>query len=331
MTTFCQSPNVAQTIEKLVLHEQEMNARLDVEDEQDQEYAKTGLQALELEDGGGEVLRLLDADGLLLSRNVDPNILDKFQNFEAREDDVLLATYPKSGTHWVWEIVSMLKKSSPTLMSETIMPLDFLPANMLGALPSPRVLSTHMPFLRIPRDFLARDCKIVWVVRNPWDVAVSYYHFVKKLTVFEYSGDWNGFFELFLDGNIPYNSWFEHTQEWLKGMDTTSNILLVRYEDLHADFKKEVQRLADFLNVEVTDDTLDIIQQETSFANMSLKKVDITVPISKDGNSCVYRKGECGDWRNYFSEQQWAELKGAYRVSLNHHQRTLQYTSEKIN
>ena len=32
---------------------------------------------------------------------------------------------------------------------------------------------------------------------------------------------------------VPYNSWFEHTQGWLKGMETTANILLVRYEDLH--------------------------------------------------------------------------------------------------
>ena len=56
-------------------------------------------------------------------------------------------------------------------------------------------------------------------------------------------------------------------------------------------FKKEVQRVADFLNVQVSDAMLEAIQRETSFANMRQNKHDITVPLSKDGQSTIYRKG----------------------------------------
>ena len=59
---------------------------------------QTGLQAVECEDGSGQVLRLLEGDGLLLSRNISPDILDRVDNFRARKDDVLLASYPKCGT-----------------------------------------------------------------------------------------------------------------------------------------------------------------------------------------------------------------------------------------
>ena len=42
---------------------------------------------------------------------------------------------------------------------------------------------------------------------------------------------------------------------------------------------------------------------------------------------CV--SGQCGDWRNWFTEQQSAELKGAYRVSVGAHKKTLQYGEDK--
>ena len=118
----------------------------------------------------------------------------------------------------MWEILSLLKTGSDTLLTETIQHIDYQPLDVLEALPSPRVLATHMPFSRISRDFLSRACKVIWVVRNPWDAAVSYFNFIKKLSVFDYAGDWHGFFELFLDGNGEHIScsdfWSPGTCVW---------------------------------------------------------------------------------------------------------------------
>jgi hypothetical protein len=44
------------------------------------------------------------------------------------------------------------------------------------ALPSPRVIPTHLPSRLYPKTVLERQCKRVYVVRNPKDVAVSFYH-----------------------------------------------------------------------------------------------------------------------------------------------------------
>jgi hypothetical protein len=100
------------------------------------------------------------------------------------------------------DILNMVLEGRTTLNDEYhLKHLEYFPLDVLNNLPSPRLLSTHMPFSRLPRDFLARDCKVVWVIRNPWDVAVSLFHFVRMLTPFDYDGDWPGFFDLFLDGH----------------------------------------------------------------------------------------------------------------------------------
>ena len=65
-------------------------------------------------------------------------------------------------------------------------------------------------------------------------------------------------------------------------------------------FKKEVQRIADYLKIQVTDAMLETIQCETSFANMKQKKHDITIPISRDGKSTIYRKGIGLQRKNHF-------------------------------
>ena len=51
----------------------------------------------------------------------------------------------------------------------------------LDTLPSPRVLNTHLPFRWLPRSHIENGGKIVHVVRNPKDVYVSAYHFLKGI------------------------------------------------------------------------------------------------------------------------------------------------------
>lgn len=50
--------------------------------------------------------------------------------------------------------------------------------NLINKMTSPRTLNTHLPYRWLPRKHLENDGKIVHVVRNPKDVAVSmFFHF----------------------------------------------------------------------------------------------------------------------------------------------------------
>lgn len=88
---------------------------------------------------------------------------------------------PLSGSHWVWEIVGMLLRGEATYVKEGkesmfLEALDDL--DTINQMASPRPLNTHVPFRWLPRRHIENGGRIVHVVRNPKDVAVSmFYHF----------------------------------------------------------------------------------------------------------------------------------------------------------
>ena len=51
----------------------------------------------------------------------------------------------------------------------------------LDKVPSPRVLNTHLPYRWLPRKHIENGGKIVHVIRNPKDVNVSLFHFLRGI------------------------------------------------------------------------------------------------------------------------------------------------------
>ena len=72
------------------------------------------------------------------------------------------------------------------------------------ALPSPRMIKSHLPYQTTPKSANEDDqCKYIYVARNPKDVAVSFFHFVehwKKVGISSYNGPWEFFSKLFIEG-----------------------------------------------------------------------------------------------------------------------------------
>ena len=65
---------------------------------------------------------------------------------------------------------------------------------------SPRTIKTHLPGHLLPPDILRQKSKIVYVARNPKDVAVSYYYFHKWIVSLPEYETWDEFFEDFMAG-----------------------------------------------------------------------------------------------------------------------------------
>ena len=72
----------------------------------------------------------------------------------------------------------------------------------LSSQPSPRLIKSHFPYHLIPKsDNSANRSKYIYIARNPKDVLVSSYHFVRSFGPDSYfHGTWEFFAKLFLEG-----------------------------------------------------------------------------------------------------------------------------------
>lgn len=149
------------------------------------------------------------------------------------------------------------------------------------------------------------ESKIIHVMRNPKDVAVSYYYYIEGMDSFQYSGSFNGFMKLFMDGVFQgplHGNWFDYELGWWNACNSNPNVLFITYEDLKKDTFNGIKGLADFLGKSYSDDFLREVVEKCSFDVM---KKDISGKEDSwrwvMGRGSIFRKGQVGDWKRHFT------------------------------
>jgi Sulfotransferase domain len=178
--------------------------------------------------------------------------LQGLRAFHPRADDVFISSYPRSGTTWLQHITHALRSGGDLSFDhindsvpwfERQLALGRCTAADFAALPSPRLFKSHLP-----RVWLPRRTRYIYIARDGRDVATSYFHFYRSHLRF--AGTFDDFFERFLRGQLQYGSWFKHVAGWRTTVSDPDQLTL-SYEQLQAALPAELRRIAQFCGVEL--------------------------------------------------------------------------------
>ncbi|CAL9698348.1 unnamed protein product [Knipowitschia caucasica] len=258
-----------------------------------------------------------------------PEGLKYWEEFSFQPDDVIVSTYPKSGTNWALELVPLvLSGGQPGLVASV--PTWERTVNMgdknifhtdLEAWPSPHVFATHFRYDMMPKSFYSVKPKVINVMRNPKDILISAHHYYTKAHFHSTPGPLTKFLHQFLQGDVSYGSWFDHVKGWLNAEDK-SHILYLTYEEMTQDLQKVVRRVGEFLEKRLDDEAVDKIAEMCCFQSMKEnntkrdhgKKDQAKIPVID--HSTFYRKGITGDWKNHLSEEQAQQFDSVFEEKM---------------
>ncbi|XP_031617061.1 sulfotransferase 1 family member D1-like [Contarinia nasturtii] len=231
-----------------------------------------------------------------------------YRTFKVRSDDVWILGYPKSGTTWTLNIVSQLKNgfdfskeplaiyTGLFLERFTVNPEDgYKDLELLNKAPSPRVIQSHLPPHLLPVELWTVRPKIIYMARNPKDVAVSFFHMSRDALKY-YSGTIEEQFDIFLENRSLYAPLHAHILAYwqLRNLD---HLLFLNYEEQLADRFAAVKKIAKFLECTYGEEELKELMEYTSIENM--RKL-YTKPMN---GFQFFRKGKAGGFVDEMSEE----------------------------
>lgn len=231
-----------------------------------------------------------------------------------RRADALLVSYPKSGNTWM---KSMLAHALTGVVMSFDATEDAI-GTIGGAMDVPSLLPGGGRILKSHEAFSAgvrAPGRVVYVVRDGRDVAVSYYEQFRRKGL--ESGAFSSFLPRFVAGGLdPYGPWGTHVTSWLDRHGARDGrFLTIRYEDLLEDPRGGLEQTLEFLGVPVGADLVEAAVEANRFEQMRQRETESAFH-EKEGNQFFVRRGIAGEWQETFSAEDAALFGRAFGAVL---------------
>ncbi|XP_075718418.1 amine sulfotransferase-like isoform X2 [Rhinoderma darwinii] len=255
-----------------------------------------------------------------------PEVINDVEHMKIRDHDVFLITYPKSGTVWTQQVLSLIfneghRNGTEHIDNMTRVPwIEYNINNVdFESRPSPRLFTTHLPYYLMPRDLRFRMGKIIYVARNPKDVMVSFYHFYKMIPNIKHTINWETLIDLYISGTVLGGSWFDHVRGWYTHKEDF-NILFVTYEEMKKDLRSAVLKICKFVDITLDEEAIDTVVERATFNKMKddpLANYKFVPSEILDGSKGDFlRKGTVGDWKNKMTVAQSEMFDKVYKEKM---------------
>jgi hypothetical protein len=228
------------------------------------------------------------------------------------DDVVFLVSYPKSGSTWLRFLIGnyLTQNNCNFINHRQIMPSIYDGRDLIeNSKTRPLFIKSHASYTPIYR-------KIIYIVRNGMDVAISSYHYCIKLRSIPQDTKFDDFLFLFNYGfedyfNSTVGTWSSHIHGWLD--NSVSNFLLVSYEDLKRNPCQQLEKVLAFSGVEFHNELIQSAVLASSFEKMQNLEIEqysydpeFVDPefINSDRSINFVRKGAIGEGQSCFSQEQ---------------------------
>ena len=257
-----------------------------------------------------------------------------WNDFRFRPDDIVIATYAKSGTTWMQQMVGqMLFGPDPELPVAQMSPWLDLRVPPKAVKLSEAEAQAHRRFLKthLPVDALvfSPQARYVYIGRDGRDVVWSMYNHHTGANAAWYAAlnDTPGrvgppiglpapdvrryFHEWMAHDGHPFWPFWENVRSWW-AVRHLPNVLMVHFADLKRDLPGQMRRIARFLDIEVDAADWPAIEEYCSFGWMKANAVRST-PLGGafwDGGADTFiHKGVNGRWTEVLSAAESADYE----------------------
>jgi hypothetical protein len=237
--------------------------------------------------------------------------------------DGVIVSFGKSGRTWLRVMLSRFYQVKYGIGERHLIGFDNLHKKNRAI---PKLFFTHDNYLKDytgNRDSKADfyDKKVVLLIRNPLDVAVSQFFQwkyrmrpgKKALNRYPEHGSDIEIYDFLMDPDAGLTKIIDYLNLWAREAGKIKDLLIVRYEDMRSNTGEVLEKIVTFLG---TPGEQDQIQEAVRFAsvenmrNMETKRtfwLSGSRMVAKDKsnpNSYKVRKAKVGGYRDYFDDQQ---------------------------
>ncbi|CAL4994232.1 unnamed protein product [Urochloa decumbens] len=262
-------------------------------------------------------------------------------SIQPRPSDVFLASFPKSGTTWLKALAfatanrakhppSATNHNHPLRRMNPHQCVGFMEMDLelrrdassllkeFEALGSPRVLATHLPYCLLPKSIITDDessgSRIVYICRNPKDVFISDWFFVRKVSP-AYGADAVSSFtleealDLFCEGRLYGGPQWDHVLQYREeSLRRPKRVLFLEYDKMLREPASALKKLAEFMGCGFSKEE----EEEGGVVDAIVKLCSLrelkNMEVNKNGgnvagikNDAFFRNGAIGDWSNHMT------------------------------
>lgn len=257
-----------------------------------------------------------------------------WNDFQFRPDDIIIATYAKSGTTWMQQIVAqMMFNGDPDLAVAEMSPwLDLrvppkdVKLPLVEAQTHRRILKTHLP---VDALVYSPKAKYIYIGRDGRDVMWSMYnhHANGNQAYYEALNDTPGrvgppllpppadirqYWQEWMDKDgYPFWSFWGNIRSWWQ-IRELPNLLLIHFNDLKRDMPGEMRRIARFLDIPIDETRWPDIVEYCTFDWMkqnATKSVPLGGAFWDGGAETFINKGVNGRWVDTLTAADAAEYE----------------------